>query len=66
MSSSRENFSHHGLEVIERSRGVIGVEGCLIPSLAEVHALIVERMVFVFFSGVTITPHVMGVVVGLK
>jgi len=29
-------------------------------------ALIVERMIFVFVSGVTINPHVMGVVESLK
>ena len=66
VSSSRKNFSHHGLEIIERSRRVIGVEGCLIPSFAEMHALIVERMIFVLISSVTITSYMMGVVVGLK
>ena len=66
MISSRENLSHHGLEMIEGSCRVAGVEGRLIPSLAKVHALIVERMIFVFIPRVTIAPNVMRVVVSLK
>ena len=66
MRSSRKNFSDHGLEVIEGSRGVSRVEGCLIPRLTEMHALIVKGMISVLVSRMTITTYVVRVVVSLK
>ena len=66
MRSSRKNLSDHGLEMVKRARGVRRVEGCLIPCLTKVNALIIKRMIFVLVSRVTIATDMMGVIVRLK
>ena len=50
----------------EHASWIIGVKRRLIPRLAKVNAPIVIGMILVLVASVTISAHMMGVVIGLE